>query len=86
MAVEVIEAPGLASRHGGAPPLTLYTPAGFTKVFITGASPLLRLLLFLLPSAVEGKSKPGLTLETLFNLTVTTYTHRTVVPYVHIHA
>lgn len=66
--VEVIVALGLAPGHGEAPALTLYTAAGFTKVFISGASPLLQLLPFLLPSAVEGKSKLELILETLFNL------------------
>lgn len=81
--VEVIVALGLAPRHKRGPALTLYTPAGFTKVFISGASPLPRLLLFLLPSAVEGKSKLRLILENLFNLiVVTTYTHPTVVPYI----
>lgn len=57
------------------PTLTLYTAAGFTKVFISGASPPLLPLFFLLPSAVEGKSKPELLPETLFNLIAAAYTH-----------
>ena len=81
MVVEVIVTLGLASCHEEALALTLYTLAGFTKVFISGASPLLQLLLFLLPSAVEGKSKLALIQETLFHLSVTTCTHQTVVSY-----
>lgn len=47
MVMEVIVVQGLASCHKEAPMLTLYTLAGFTKVFISGASSLLQLLLFL---------------------------------------
>ncbi len=55
-------------------------------MFISGASPLLRLLLFLLPSTVEGKSKLELIPESLCNLiVVTTFTHPTVVTYIWTH-
>lgn len=64
---------GTAPQRG--PMLTLYTAAGFTKVFISGASPPLLPLLFLLPSAVEGKSKLELIPKTLFNLIAAAYTH-----------
>lgn len=51
--MEVIVARGLASCHKEAPKLTLYTLTGFIKVFISGTSSLLQLLLFLLPSSEE---------------------------------
>lgn len=73
---------GFGIRPWRGPTLTLYTPPGFTKVLISGASPLLRLLLFLLPSAVKGKSKLWLIPETLFNLTVSTYSPQTFVLYI----
>lgn len=48
---------GLGTVPHRGPALTLYTVAGFTKVFISRASPLPLRVFFLLPSAVKGKSK-----------------------------
>lgn len=60
--------------------LTLYTAAGFTKVFISRASPRLRVFFLFLPLAVKGKSKLEVILQTFFNeIVVTPCTHPTVV-------
>lgn len=66
-AAEVIVAQGFGvlPQKGPPPELTLYTPAGFPEVCISGASPL-----FLLPSAVEGKSKLKVIRDTSFPPTV----------------